>query len=161
MIFKSTLTTLERIKVDLVNEFKSQIASKDLKATGRLENSIKGFITKSPKYLRLDITSKDYFAYIDEDGRSPGKRQPLEKIMKWVQDKGLGKSSNIKSKRVNRLRDVAWSIAKAIGDKGTIERFNYSGAKITSFVDQKYRNRITQDIKESYLLDLMGEIKPN
>ena len=36
MIFKSTLTTLERIKVDLVNEFKSQIASKELKATGRL-----------------------------------------------------------------------------------------------------------------------------
>ena len=61
MIFKSTLTTLERIKVDLVNEFKSQIASKDLKATGRLENSIKGFITKNPKYIRLDITSKDYF----------------------------------------------------------------------------------------------------
>ena len=160
MILKFTTQVLERLKDDLVMEFKSQMDQNDLNATGKLKDSIGGVVKKSPNLLTLNVFAKPYFQYVD-DGRGQGKMPPLEKIMKWVQAKGLGKSSNIKSKRVNRLRDVAWSIAKVIGEKGTIERFNYGGAKIISFVDQKYRNIITQEITKSYLKDLENQIETN
>jgi tetrahydromethanopterin S-methyltransferase subunit A len=50
------------------------------------------------------------------------------------------------------------SIQDAIATRGTIKRFGYQGANIIDFVDQKYKDEITQEIKEGYLKDLQSEI---
>ena len=53
------------------------------------------------------------------------------------------------------------NIQEAIFQNGTIKRFAYKGASIIDYVDEKYKEEITQEIKEGYLKDLESEININ
>ena len=61
----------------------------------------------------------------------------------------------------NSFNRMVKSIQDAIATKGTIKRFGYKGANILDYVDQKYKDEITEEIKQGYLKDLESEININ
>jgi len=155
---KRVQATLEQYKDKIVEELKDRLTQQGLVASKRLRDSIYGVVTQTG----INIFAQDYGIFVEE-GRGPGKMPPVSKILQWVEDKGsaIGASSNIKYKRVNRLRDIAWMIAKKIANKGTIERFGNQGSKFIDFVSKNIMASLTKDIEESYLKDLNEQINGN
>ena len=152
---KRVQATLEQYKDKIVTQLKDRLAEQGLVASGKLQNSIYGVVTETG----INIFAEGYGTFVEE-GRGPGKMPPRNKILEWVKAKGL-QSSNIKYKRANRLKDIAWMIAKSIAEKGTIKRFSYGGAKIIDHINRKYKDEITEDIKQGYLKDLESQININ
>lgn len=59
----------------------------------------------------IRVIMPDYAVYVDK-GRKAGKRPPVEAIMKWMRDKGIRSKSGI------RAVDIAYVIARSIGERG-------------------------------------------
>ena len=155
---KRVQATLEQYKDKIVEQLKDRLNQQKLVASGRLRDSIYGVVTETG----INIFAQDYGIFVEE-GRGPGKMPPVSKILQWVKDKGsaIGESSNIKYRRVNRLRDIAWMISRKIANEGTIERFANQGSKFIDFVSKNIMASLTKDIEESYLKDLNEQINGN
>ncbi len=147
--------TLEQYKEKIVTQLKDRLNQENLVASERLRNSIYGVVTKTG----INIFAEGYATFV-EDGRGPGKMPPRDKILEWVKEKGL-QSSNIKYKRANRLKDIAWMIAKSISEEGTIKRYNYQGSKFIDFVSKNIMTSLTKDVEESYLKDINDQLNGN
>jgi len=155
MVYTFTAEALNRVRTRLTAKIKSEIDAKDLNATGRLRNSVNGTVFASSKSISLNIYAAEYFDSVDK-GTKPGKRPPYSKIAEWAYRKGLQPMNNQNSK-VRMIK----SIQDAIATRGTIKRFGYKGADILKFIDQKYKDEITEDIKQGYLKDLESQININ
>ena len=152
---KRVQTTLEQYKDKIVEQLKDRLAQQGLVASGKLKNSIYGVVTETG----ISIFAEGYGTFVEE-GRGPGKMPPRNKILEWVKAKGLT-SSNVKYKRLNRPKDIAWMIARSIAEKGTIERFGYQGSKFIDFVSKNIMVSLTKDIEESYLKDINEQLNGN
>jgi hypothetical protein len=147
--------TLEQYKDKIVTQLKDRLAQQGLVASSKLQNSIYGVVTQTG----INVFSEDYGIFVEE-GRGPGKMPPRNKILEWVKAKGLT-SSNVKYKRLNRPKDIAWMIARSIAEKGTIQRFGFQGSKFIDFVSKNIMASLTKDIETSYLKDLNDQINGN
>ena len=152
---KRVQATLEQYKDKIVEQLKDRLNQEKLVASGRLRDSIYGVVTQTG----INIFAEDYGIFVEE-GRGPGKMPPRNKILEWVKAKGLT-SSNVKYKRLNRPKDIAWMIARSISEKGTIERFGYQGSKFIDFVSKNIMVSLTKDIEESYLKDINEQLNGN
>ena len=152
---KRVKATLEQYKDKIVEQLKDRLNQEKLVASGRLRDSIYGVVTETG----INIFAQDYGIFVEE-GRGPGRMPPRNKILEWVKAKGLT-SSNVKYKRLNRPKDIAWMIARSIAEKGTIQRFGYQGSKFIDFVSKNIMASLTKDIEESYLKDLNDQINGN
>lgn len=152
---KRVQATLEQYKEKIVTQLKDRLNQENLVASKRLRDSIYGVVTKTG----INIFAEGYATFV-EDGRGAGKMPPRDKILEWVEERGL-QSSNIKYKRTNRLKDIAWMIAKSIAEKGTIKRYNYQGSKFIDFVSKNIMASLTKDIETSYLKDINDQINGN
>jgi len=155
MVYTFTAEALNRVRTRLTAKIKSEIDAKDLNATGRLRNSVNGTVFASSKSISLNIYAAEYFDAVDK-GIKPGKRPPYSKIAEWAYAKGL-QPMNKQNSKVRMIK----SIQDAIATRGTIKRFGYKGANILDYVDQKYKDEITEDIKQGYLKDLESQININ
>ena len=152
---KRVQATLEQYKEKIVTQLKDRLNQENLVASERLRDSIYGVVTKTG----INIFAEGYATFV-EDGRGAGKMPPRDKILEWVEARGL-QSSNIKYKRTNRLKDIAWMTAKSIAEKGTIKRYNYQGSKFIDFVSKNIMASLTKDIETSYLKDINDQINGN
>ena len=152
---KRVQATLEQYKDKIVEQLKDRLNQEKLVASGRLRDSIYGVVTETG----INIFAQDYGIFVEE-GRGPGKMPPRNKILEWVKAKGLT-SSNVKYKRLNRPKDIAWMIARSIAEKGTIQRFGYQGSKFIDFVSKNIMVSLTKDIEESYLKDINEQLNGN
>lgn len=59
----------------------------------------------------IRVIMPDYAVYVDK-GRKAGKMPPVKAIMKWMRDKGIRSKSGI------RTIDIAYVIARSIGERG-------------------------------------------
>jgi hypothetical protein len=155
MVYTFTAEALNRVRNKITDEIKNQLDAKNLNATRRLRNSVSGTVFASSKSISLNIYAAEYFDSVDK-GTKPGKRPPYNKIAEWAYAKGLQPMN----KQNSKLRMIK-SIQDAIATKGTIKRFGYKGAGILDYVDQKYKDEITEDIKQGYLKDLESQININ
>ena len=154
MIYTFTAEALNRVREKITTEIKTQLDAKNLNATRKLRNSISGTVFASSKSISLSIFAAEYFDSVDK-GTKPGKRPPYRKIYEWANAKGIQPRD---SKSFNQMIK---NIQEAIFQNGTIKRFAYKGASIIDYVDEKYKEEITQEIKEGYLKDLESEININ
>ena len=93
-------------------------------ATGLLRGSIVGEVrgrTAAALVEGVVRTGVIYAPHV-EFGRKPGKWPPLAPIREWVIVKGLANSWGMSE------RSVVYLVRRAIGTRGTIERFKYKGA---------------------------------
>ena len=154
MVYTFTAEALNRIRTKLTADIKNQIDAKNLNATRKLRNSISGTVFASAKSITLNIYAAKYFDSVDK-GTRPGIRPPYRKIYEWACAKGIQPRD---SKNFNQMIK---NIQEAIFQNGTIKRFAYKGASIIDYVDEKYKEEITQEIKQGYLKDLESEINNN
>ena len=154
MVYTFTAEALNRVRQKITTEIKTQLDAKNLNATRRLRNSVSGTVFASAKSISLNIYAAEYFDSVDK-GTKPGKRPPYRKIYEWAKVKGI---QPMNSKNFNQM---VKNIQEAILQSGTIKRFGYKGANILDYVDQKYKDEITEEIKQGYLKDLESEININ
>ena len=154
MVYTFTAEALNRVRKKITTEIKNQLDAKNLNATRRLRNSVSGTVFASAKSISLNIYAAEYFDSVDK-GTKPGTRPPLNKIRQWAEAKGI-QPMNSKS-----FYQMTKNIQEAIFKNGTIKQFGYKGANILDYVDQKYKDEITEEIKQGYLKDLESEININ
>lgn len=154
MVYTFTAEALNRVREKITTEIKTQLDAKNLNATRRLRNSVSGTVFASAKSISLNIYAAEYFDSVDK-GTKPGTRPPYRKIYEWAKAKGI---QPMNSKNFNQM---VKNIQEAILQSGTIKRFGYKGANILDYVDQKYKDEITEEIKQGYLKDLESEININ
>jgi len=152
------------------------VATRKLRQSILLESGVDIF---GERYV-LHIDMEDYWKFVEE-GRTSGKRPPIEPIIKWIRAKGLVSASqlsqrrrgvikSLKSRRVKKgfkqrsieqlTRQRAWAIAVNIGKKGTIQRFGYRGTHFFSrVVNQQWINGLAADLGKALNKDIQLEIK--
>tara|TARA_Y100001973_G_scaffold99634_1_gene159140 strand:- start:495 stop:953 length:459 start_codon:yes stop_codon:yes gene_type:complete len=146
---KKVRQILEEYKDKIVSQLKDRIIQRDLVASSDLLNSISAETTDRS----IIVSAIDYATFVDE-GRSPGRRPPVNKILEWVESKNL-ESNNDKYKK---HRDMAWAIANGIAKFGTIERFDYQGGDFIDYVTDNIVASLTEELQDGYLDDLNNEL---
>ena len=135
------------IKAALIKDLRDN----DNIASGRLQAGIETSASSST----INIFAPEYIGVIDQ-GRTAGKkRPPLDSIKKWIDDKNV----QIKSLSVKNKRDLAFVIARAIGQKGTIQGFGYKGTGILNRVIEELRPAMTSEFREAIRKDIEDELK--
>ena len=167
-----TREALERLGVLLEQKIKQQLKVQDLYATGNLYNSVEKEVISEETTTTLNIYSARYAKIVNE-GRNPQKRQPASgptsALYKWAKAKGIQPRvySQRNGRRVSQFgsmkgfEQMVFNIARAIGKKGTIKRYNYSGAKFLDYVIDATAVQITEEIQKGYTKDLESQIKVN
>lgn len=132
----------ENIALKLESETVDVIDENDIRSEGSLRKSISSNIENRSKeavlsYLVKVFGNVNYAVYVHEGTRPHF--PPIEPIMRWVKNKGIGQQFYIKSKRAiatkrkavktksglsenkysSEVRSVAYAIAKSISKKGT------------------------------------------
>ena len=106
---------MNSVGIEIVDHIKQALSEKGKDATGALSESIRYNITDGPSGLTLNITSLDYLRNVN-DGRKPGKMPPSNKLIPWVQARGIRMTT--KSGGIVPAASAAFVIAKSIGEKG-------------------------------------------
>tara|TARA_Y100000114_G_C11762032_1_gene330363 strand:- start:3396 stop:3854 length:459 start_codon:yes stop_codon:yes gene_type:complete len=149
---KKVRQILEEYKDKIVSQIKDRIIQRDLVASRDLLDSISAETTDRS----IIVSAIDYATFVDE-GRGPGRRPPVNKILEWVEFKNL-ESNNDKYKK---HRDMAWAIANGIAKFGTIKRFDYQGGDFIDYVNDNIVASLTEELQDGYLEDLNNELDVN
>lgn len=92
----------------------------------------------------IDIIGNKYIEALDK-GRGKGKtRPPVYSILQWIQSRGIKQYSS--TKRKMKDRDLAYVIARKIGEKGTLKRYGNKGTNLLDYVVNKYAEPLQVDI---------------
>lgn len=140
--YKNTEKVMEDYGIRITDEIVALLARRKKNASHRLSNSIDFDVVKDKNDIQLVIDYKDYGPKIRNKhsgalegnvlrGRRPGSRlPPILAIEKWIKDKKIsinvskGSKSAKSTKNVNKVRSMAWAIAKSIARNG-IPAFNF------------------------------------
>tara|TARA_S200002703_G_scaffold137000_1_gene126553 strand:- start:1331 stop:1807 length:477 start_codon:yes stop_codon:yes gene_type:complete len=141
---------LNKLGHDLIQEMVQQISSEGKTASKDLINS---FSMQVEDNILQIFNAQEYSGNVDL-GRRPGKRPPVEKIMKWLDDKKLRGRSRATGRFI-RKRDAAYVIAKKIGDYG------YPGINYVSKSIKTLNTYIIDSLGEEYIKELNEMLKDN
>lgn len=137
---------MEELGKEFVQELKDQIVKQGKVASGDLLNSIGYHLIKSNNGYTIEITADNYLTYVDR-GRKPGKMPPSQKLVPWVQSKGIKLISQGKKMTEEQ---AAFVIARSIGEKGI---------KPTNIIEttrkillQKYESKIKEAMSKDYIM---------
>ncbi len=140
----------ERIKRQLVID-KTVASRRTLNSIGWKSDGLTAFITsEQAKGSELSLLE------LIDQGRRSGKPPSSDRILEWMEAKGVQPRRNGKPVRKTdkNIRDSAFAIAQAIGNKGTIKRFGYKGSDLFSFVTNPVIDEMTQEILTAYTVDV-------
>lgn len=152
-------SVMERWAEVIISALRKEIANDETKASGRLQASIRPEIKVFGNRFVMEISMEDYWKSVDE-GTKPGTKPDIQKIVKWMQHKGIQpkvskigllkpRSSRARKIFKDRRLVLAEKIAKAIERKGTIKRFGYKGTGFVTDYTQTLANRMVDSIREA------------
>ena len=145
--------TIEDILTELgkriVTEIKTELRSKDKRATGTLIDSLEA--KAAGKQLTIKSPGAEKYQSVVDLGRRPGKGVPPDNLKKWISIKGLRPD---KSRNVKTERDLYFVIQRKIKNEG-IQGIGYSTASLQKFgpiigqaVGLKYQEELARIMKE-------------
>jgi len=146
--------TIEDVLTELgnkiVEEMKSELRSKDKKASGNLINNLQAKAVG--KQLIIKSKGAEKYQSVVDLGRRPGKGVPPDNLRKWISIK-----KNLipnKAKNVKTERDLYFVIQRKIKNEG-IQGIGYSTASLQKFgpiigqaVGLKYQEELARIMKE-------------
>jgi hypothetical protein len=100
----------------------------------------------------LRITGNEGIAVVSE-GRPAGRFPNIQNIKDWIAAKGITPNAS-----TIRPRDLAYVIARAIYQNGSIKRFGYKGSGLLDYVINKNNEPLTQDLADLGLEYLDAEL---
>ena len=121
----------------------------------------------------LNVTNLTDYAKAVIEGASPSKTRndsegKKRRIERWIKAKGIRPYRKLKrgvkfartnTERKSALKGAVYAISKAISEKGTIKRFNYSGSNLLERVYGEMESKFKVNLTESYKEDLKTEIR--
>lgn|SRR3990167_2436173 len=159
-------TTTEALKKALKED--GVVASRSLIQSIRMPVKIFGDV------FTMELWMEDYWKAVDK-GTKPGTMPDVNKILKWMQHKGItprATKTGLTRQRSKTGRKIfkdrrlvlAQKIAGAIFRKGTIKRFGYKGTDFYGeTINQTWIDRLRQDIskalKKDYTIQIIQAIK--
>lgn len=148
----NVIKVLEDYGSEFESLYKNKLNNDNRKASGNLINSITTAIKIHDDYVELTFSAADYWKYV-EYGRKAGKRPPLEKILSWIKAKKILPRPD-SSGRLPTEKQLAFLIARAIGNNGTIKDKGYQGgnyvADTIEELNQKYMPLLENALSEDY-----------
>lgn len=166
----------EPIKIPTVESFLKQSGSeliaalekalpRTADASGELRNSIRFTINRFGISYHFELRLADYYKWVDE-GRKPGKRPPINDILKWIKDKRLvitkqGKlQTKTKGSKLQRISDdatksrqLAFAISNKIAKKGT------KGTNFYSDTVPQWLEELKRELPKALKRDVLVELK--
>lgn len=101
----------------LEEQYREEIANKNAFASGRLFDSVKSIIETDDKAFEVSLSLEEYWKYVEE-GRSPGKFPPLDKIEEWIRIKPVAPYPDSQGK-VPTVKQLVFLIGRKIAEEGT------------------------------------------
>mgnify|MGYP000090021890 CR=1 FL=1 len=129
---------LEIIGSEFIKELTKRLIEEDKVASGNLINSLDYKVLELVDGFLLELISNDYLKYVDE-GRAPGTFSPINKISKWIGDRGIVPQGITKDQ-------LAFLISRSIYESGirptfVIEKTINSIYNSIDFIIEKGLNR--------------------
>ena len=144
-----------------VSAIKANINKRDVKASGRLEQSIKFESTEDI----LSVYSDSVYGRGIEEGYKPKEVYPsIDAMREWIAKKGIKpRPRSKKTCKFIKLKDYHYKslpfvLAAAVKKNGTIKRFNLKGAKIFEQAFQEVLPKINNQLKEAFMEDINKEL---
>lgn len=145
----------------LIPTLKESITRKKLIASSDLLQSISPKVeTRGNNIVRFTLMMAKHWAAADT-GRKAGRRPPIKAIEQWITAKGIQVRQSKTEKTLSvlqRRRKMAFAIARSIGAKGTIKRFNYGGSNyFTEVVPGEFKllsDLVTRAVGYSVIIDI-------
>ena len=160
MRYTNLYRAIDEVGQTMVDRIKGRLRADQTvanKGAGGLLNSI----NYSRKGSKLMIYANDYFDAIDK-GLPPGPAPDVNDIERWVINKSIKpRESNGRFLQSNayNIRSLATNISRAIAEKGTIKRFNYSGSGIKAAVVKSQSTKIANKVRAALLEDIRIELQ--
>ena len=164
-----TLGQILKVKAEnLVTALKANLEKHDSIASRKLFQSIRFDIKVFGSTYIFQVFMEDYWKWVDE-GRPPGKMPPIDKLSRWIAQKGIPIRSQVSPlKRKSKLslservksknRQVAFLMARSIAKKGTEPTNFYSDVVNKKFFDD-LRSDIAKTLKKDYTIQIIESIK--
>lgn len=111
-MFENTYKVLQEYSELLSETYKKNLPF----ATGELLKSITVTVTIKNKSYDIEMSLLNYWRWVEE-GRRAGKMPPIEAIEDWIRAKKI--VPDVRSKKTPSIRQLAFVIARKIGEKGT------------------------------------------
>lgn len=115
--FSNTKKVLLDYAEELQHMYTSSLIGNDHFATGGLIQAVKYNVVVDNRVISIEMQLAKYWKWVEE-GRKPGKFPPIDKILKWIQDKPVRPKPNEKGK-LPSPKPLAFLIARKIANEGT------------------------------------------
>ena len=131
-------------------------------ATGNLRATMHFTVKRFGINYTFELYLADYWKWVDQ-GRSPGKRPPLDAIIQWIKFKGLAtKKKGYESRlsalsKSNQLRNMSFAIAGKIASEGTKGTKFYSSV-IPGLVND-FRKELPRKLAEDLKIQITEALK--
>lgn len=116
MEYTNLTEALEGYCRDFREAYKRNLEKDGRKASGTLIDSIEVQLHSTNTTITAVLSVADYYWYV-ENGRKAGKMPPIEKILKWIEDKPVIPREGPNGKLPTE-RQLAFLIARKIGREG-------------------------------------------
>lgn len=147
--FSNVQQILEEFAVEYEALLRQRLEQDGRKASSKLINSLRTGIKIGVDEYKVVLQSEDYLKYVDKGRKPASKFPPIAPIKEWIQAKGIG--ADLPTERKNSL---AYLIARAIANNGTIKDLNYTGGDYTertaSELYAKYEPRLREALEKDW-----------
>ena len=137
-------------------KFKSELKKDNTYASGRLDKSIAYKTKSTDSYSELSLLANSYIEQLSE-GRRIGKIPSSTKILDWAKEKGITPEKGTASE--SNMKRMAFAIARSIGMRGMIKRYEFKGTGIIDNVYNSLAEKMGNDLFEAYRIDLEKQLK--
>ena len=157
----------------ILKELIKELLFQKHKATGNLIKGINVVVEKNKNIVEIVGYSKEkYTKYVDGGRRPRQRRPPIDVIVDWIRIRKIRIENNA------TIRQVAFLISRAIGEKGTLRRWKFgiqpsrqtefvevtlesNKDKIESMIDKVvigYGNAIIENIMKNERISYLSEV---
>lgn len=145
--FPELTRTLEKWGQIIEAKLRDKLNNDQSNASYELNRSLRYEVRIDERVYELGINMADYWKYVNS-GRKTGKMPPLKNIEDWIRIKPIIPFRDYKG-RIPTTRQLAYLIARKIGDKGTkgTEFFNLTIDEIWKEMESDVRGAIERDIQ--------------
>lgn len=150
-----TYRVLEEYAIRLRNLYQDKLIKGDKIATGDLMNNVEYIIEKDSRSVSVSLQLEDYWKFVEE-GRSPGRFPPVDKILDWIRVKPIVPDE--RSGRLPTENQLAFLIGRKIAEEG-IEGTHYlqeSQEEVLVEFEDKLSEAVGRDV-DRYMHILMTE----
>lgn len=154
--FTNTLDVLNDFGKFLVEEYKDNLILNDAIASGSLYDSITYIIEDRGKSIEVKLSLNEYAKYI-ENGRKPGKFQPISAIKRWIEIKPV-LPRPMSNGKLPTNEQLAFLIARKIGLEGIKPRpiLQKSIDDVFEVMREFLEEALAKDIQEEFELILLS-----